>query len=200
MSRWEEFCRSRGFSVIAGLDEAGRGPLAGPVVAAAVIFPTSVFLGCPVRDSKRMTPRQRERAYGLLCSHPDIMIGVGIVSQTEIDRINILEATRRAMILAVEKLPVRPEFLLIDGLLLPKFDIPQEKLIRGEDQSISIAAASIVAKVTRDRIMVDLDSLFPGYGFARHKGYGTAFHRLALYRFGPCPLHRRSFHLKALKP
>jgi ribonuclease HII len=197
MSRWKEFCRSRGFSVVAGLDEAGRGPLAGPVVAAAVIFPPSVSLECPVRDSKRMTLRQRERAYGLLCSRPDIMIGVGIVSQTEIDRINILEATRRAMILAVEKLPVRPEYLLIDGLLLPGVDIPQEKLIRGEDQSISIAAASIVAKVTRDRIMVDLDSLFPGYGFARHKGYGTTFHRLALARFGPSPLHRRSFRLRA---
>ncbi len=196
MNRWEKLLHGRGFRVVAGLDEAGRGPLAGPVAAAAVVLPPFYSPDFTLRDSKRMTPLQREKAYALLCAHPEVSIGVGIVAQTEIDRINILRATRLAMRLAVEKLPVPPEYLLIDGLLLSELPIRQEKLVRGEDRSVSIAAASVVAKVTRDRIMVELDRLYPGYGFARNKGYGTADHRRALSRLGPCPLHRRSFRYR----
>lgn len=193
MLYWEEKFGGDGGIAVAGLDEAGRGPLAGPVVAAAIIIPG---LEChPVRiiDSKKLTPSRREAAFLYLKTHPDIVIGVGIVDHAEIDRINILEATRKAMWLAVEELATPPGYLLIDGLLLPGLSIPQRRLIRGEEESVSIAAASIIAKVTRDRIMVACDREYPVYGFARHKGYGTREHLEMLDRHGPCPLHRFSF-------
>ncbi len=189
----EERCRERGFAPVAGLDEAGRGPLAGPVVAAAVILPPVFSLSAVVRDSKKMSPAQRERAYDCLSALPGIAIGVGLADREEIDRINILRATRRAMARAVARLDPLPVFLLIDGLHLPEVALPQEKIIRGEDESLSIAAASVIAKVVRDRIMTEMDAKYPGYGFARHKGYGTKAHLERLRRQGPSPIHRRSF-------
>jgi ribonuclease HII len=193
MRKREEEARARRFKWIAGLDEAGRGPLAGPVVAAAVILPPLRHFHLPIIDSKKLSSARREAAFSCLNSLEGVLIGVGIVGETEIDRINILEATREAMRLALGNLPVDASYLLIDGLFLPGVSIPQEKLIRGEGKSVSIAAASIIAKVTRDRIMVTLDRLYPRYGFARHKGYGTPEHLEMLSKYGPCPLHRFSF-------
>ena len=193
MLRWEEYHASRGEVPVAGLDEAGRGPLAGPVVAAAVILPPEDCYPVALRDSKQLTPARREAAFEFLRGLPGSAIGVGIVEAEEIDRINILEATRKAMLAALAALPVAPAALLIDALFLPGTAIPQRGLVRGEAASVSIAAASIVAKVTRDRLMVEADRRYPAYGFARHKGYGTAEHISALAEHGPSPLHRRTF-------
>lgn len=178
---------------MAGLDEAGRGPLAGPVLAAAVILPSGWEESVPVIDSKKLTPRGRERAFACLAAAQEIEVGVGRVDADEIDEINILRATRKAMAAALKALGSAPDALLIDGLKLPDIPLPQSLIFHGEDESVSIAAASIIAKVTRDRIMVSLDRDFPGYGFAHHKGYGTREHLEALKRLGPCPIHRRSF-------
>ncbi|HEY65686.1 MAG TPA: ribonuclease HII [Caldilineae bacterium] len=185
-----------GYRYVAGLDEAGRGAWAGPVVAAAVILPPdpaacAPLLGC-VRDSKQLSPPQRESLLTEIRSVA-LSVGVGIVPASIIDELGIVSATRLAMSQAVEALSPAPDHLLIDALALPQLDIPQQALIHGDASSLSIAAASIVAKVTRDRILVALDARYPGYGFARHKGYGTAAHREALYRLGPCVEHRRSF-------
>ncbi len=193
MLRWEEYHASRGEVPVAGLDEAGRGPLAGPVVAAAVILPPEDCYPVALRDSKQLTPARREAAFEFLRGLPGSAIGVGIVEAEEIDRINILEATRKAMLSALAALPVAPAAILIDALFLPGTAIPQRGLVRGEAASVSIAAASIVAKVTRDRLMVEADRHYPAYGFARHKGYGTAEHISALAEHGPSPLHRRTF-------
>lgn len=193
MLYWEVKRRKAGFRTVAGLDEAGRGPLAGPVVAAAVILPHRKRFRFPIVDSKKLTPARREEVYAYLLKLPGTVIGVGIVDQSEIDRLNILEATREAMRIAIEKLPEEPACLLIDGLFLPGVTSPQKKLIRGEERSVSIAAASIVAKVTRDRLMISFDRDYPHYGFARHKGYGTREHLKMLDEHGPCPLHRFSF-------
>lgn len=190
---WEKQARQKGLSPVAGLDEAGRGPLAGPVVAAAVILPPGEEFSPLVIDSKKLSARRREEVYAYLRGLDGIEIGVGRVDQTEIDRINILQATIRAMRAAFRKLPSLPAFLLVDGLSITGTKIPQRKLIRGEDRSVSIAAASIIAKVTRDRLMAIYDRAYPRYGFARHKGYGTRQHLRALEKYGPCPLHRRSF-------
>ena len=190
---WEKQTRKSGFSPVSGLDEAGRGPLAGPVVAAAVILPPGEEFSPLVIDSKKLSPRRREEAYVYLCNLSGLESGVGVVGLGEIDRINILQATIAAMKAALQKLPSPPFFLLVDGLTITGTEIRQQKLIRGEDQSISIAAASIIAKVTRDRMMVAYDREYPCYGFARHKGYGTREHIQALKKYGPCPLHRRSF-------
>ncbi len=190
---WEKQAREQGFSPVAGLDEAGRGPLAGPVVAAAVILPPGEEFSPLVIDSKKLSPRRREEAYAFLHNLSGIEIGVGIVGRGEIDRINILQATIAAMKSALRNLPSAPGFLLVDGLTISGTAIRQQKLIRGEDRSISIAAASIVAKVTRDRMMAAYDRDYPCYGFARHKGYGTREHLRALEKYGPSPLHRRSF-------
>ncbi len=182
-----------GHEFVAGVDEAGRGPLAGPVVAAAVIFPHGVWIE-GVDDSKRLTPARRERLYEVI-SRCAVGIGVGVVGQDVIDRINILQATMLAMRDAVDGLHPRPEYLLVDGPRAPDAAVPALPLVDGDARCFSIAAASIIAKVTRDRLMVRYDSDFPGYGFARHKGYGTREHLEAIRKLGPCAIHRRSFRM-----
>lgn len=191
----EERLILQGHSVIAGLDEAGRGCLAGPVVAAAAILPLAedclrVFAG--VRDSKQLSAAQRERLYAIVMERA-VGVGVGVVSVEWIDRYNILRATRLAMQQALAALPVRPTYLLLDALKLPAVRLPQLALIKGDARCLSIAAASVVAKVARDRLMLALDEQYPGYGFARHKGYGTLEHQRALATLGPSPAHRRTF-------
>jgi ribonuclease HII len=177
--------------VIAGLDEAGRGPLAGPVVAAAVVLPPKgKWTG--VDDSKKLSPAQREKIFPLLFEKA-LGVGVGIVEAQEIDRLNILQASLRAMQLAVEKLPLPPDFLLIDGIHALRFPLPQQTIPKGDQRCLSIAAASIVAKVTRDRLMTAYHDQYPQYNFARHKGYGTKEHLQAIRKYGCCPLHRQSF-------
>jgi ribonuclease HII len=173
------------------VDEAGRGPLAGPVVAAAVILPAECCLP-GVRDSKTLSPRQREHWYAEI-TRVATDFSLGVMDAAAIDRLNIREATYQAMRLAVAGLSLRPELALVDGLPVPGFPVAHEALVRGDARSPLIAAASIVAKVTRDRIMAAYAALYPGYGFADHKGYGTPAHLAYLRRQGPCPLHRRSF-------
>jgi ribonuclease HII len=185
----------QGFKHIAGLDEAGRGCLAGPVVAAAVILPLerdcgALFAG--VCDSKQLTPVQRERLYNVILGEATA-VGVGIMPVEEITARNIVGATRGAMEAAIAALAVPPDALLLDALLLPAVPLPQRGLIKGDMRCLSIAAASIVAKVARDRMMVELDAQYPGYGFARHKGYATPEHLRALARLGPSPIHRPTF-------
>lgn len=192
--RLEQSLRTGPVRYIAGVDEAGRGPLAGPVVAAAVVFPSDLYLP-GVDDSKKVTPAHREEFYELIMRSA-ISVGVGIVSHEIIDEINILNATFRAMHEAVSKLTVPPDHLLIDGNMFPGGSVPFTTVIGGDGLCFSIAAASIIAKVTRDRIMGDYDAQFPGYGFANHKGYATQEHRDAITRLGFCAIHRRSFHLK----
>jgi len=185
-----------GYRYIAGLDEAGRGSWAGPVVAGAVVLPidqpglSQQLEG--VRDSKQLTPRQRERLFGIIESAA-LAVGVGSVPPDKIDELGIVPATRQAMGLAIAQLNRPPDFLLIDYLNLPELSIPQKSITRGDALSLSIAAASIMAKVTRDRWMIQLDDRYPGYGFARHKGYGTRQHRESLARLGPSPIHRLSY-------
>lgn len=183
--------RQQGHRLVAGIDEAGRGPLAGPVVSAAVILPDAADLP-GIDDSKKLTPARRNRLYDRLYGVAR-SIGIGVVDAVEIDRINILQATLRAMAMAVANLSPRPDYLLIDGIFTIATDLPQKAIIKGDSLSISIAAASIVAKVTRDRIMGQADTLFPEFGFGRHKGYPTRHHREAIQRHGCCPIHRRTF-------
>jgi len=192
--KWEPFeetARKRGFQFIAGLDEAGRGPLAGPVVAAAVVFPKTRSLK-GIDDSKVLSAGQREKALSLL-QRRALGVGIGIVEAGEIDRINILQASLKAMELAVQSLPLRPDFLLIDGLHCLKLLVEQKAIPKGDRRCLSIAAASIVAKVTRDRLMVAYHQDYPEYNFAQHKGYGTREHLQAIQKYGCCPLHRQSF-------
>ncbi len=189
--RHERELRSAGFSRIAGIDEVGRGCLAGPVVAAAVILPPRPRLR-GLRDSKVVPRLRREQLYELILDRADA-IGVGCVEVEVIDRINILQATKLAMRQAVERLSTPADHLLIDALRLPVVDLPQRAIIDGDAISASIAAASIVAKVTRDRICDEMDARYPSYGFARNKGYGTPHHLNALVDDGPCEWHRRSF-------
>ncbi len=181
----------------AGVDEAGRGPLAGPVVAGACVLPKGVIFD-ELNDSKKLSPATRERLFGELQAHPDIHCAVGIVDVETIDRINILQATIQAMIEAVNALTITPDFLLVDGLALPH-SIPCQKIIKGDQLCQSIMAASILAKVTRDRIMLDLHTRYPDYGFDRHKGYGTEQHLAALVQYGRSPVHRTSFRTPAEK-
>jgi ribonuclease HII len=189
-------CRA-GHRLIAGIDEAGRGPMAGPVVAAAVILPldnphrlTQTLAG--VQDSKRLTASQRDYLFPKILGVA-LAVGVGVVSPQIIDTIGITRAARLAMLGALNRLGHRPDHLLIDGFELPDPPAPQRAIIQGDQKCLSVAAASIAAKVTRDRIMRDLDEVYPGYGFARHKGYITRDHKLALYHQGPSPVHRLSF-------
>jgi ribonuclease HII len=185
-----------GYRWIAGLDEAGRGAWAGPVVAAAVILPPDrgdlADVLVEVRDSKLLTPRKRAALFPLICETA-VAAGVGMASPHFIDRQRIIKATQLAMVMAVRNLRLGPHYLLIDALKLPDVGIPQRGLIKGDARVLSIAAASIVAKVFRDRLMVAFDEYQPGYGFATHKGYGTPAHRAALERLGPCAVHRMSF-------
>lgn len=190
----EELLREQGYELIAGVDEAGRGPLAGPVVAAAVILPLATHPSwlAQVQDSKQLPALQREFLYD--CIREEALAwGVGVISPQAIDAEGIVAATRQAMKLAVEGLSQSPALLLIDHLRVPALPIPQKPLVKGDCRSLSIAAASIVAKVTRDRIMMELDGQFPGYGFSQNKGYATPEHLLCLRRLGACPVHRRSF-------
>jgi ribonuclease HII len=192
MSEFERNLHAQGFTRVAGVDEAGRGPLAGPVVAAACILPKSFFLA-GLNDSKQLTSKKREELYEALMTHPEILSGVSIVDAAEIDRINILQATFLAMQQAVAALPLPPDYLLIDGNQLPKTLIPAFAIVEGDARSISIAAASIIAKVTRDRILEQFDEKYPLYGFKKHKGYATLEHRQAIECHGPCDIHRKSF-------
>ncbi|MBI4242282.1 MAG: ribonuclease HII [Candidatus Rokubacteria bacterium] len=190
--RFERDAWRAGLGRVAGVDEAGRGPLAGPVVAAAVVLhPLRRIKG--LQDSKLLTPAQRDALFARILNSA-VAVGVGCVDPETIDRINILEATRRAMHEAIAQLPFAPELVLTDAVRLASLPCPQKNLIRGDRRSASIAAASIVAKVTRDRLMAEYDRHFPEYGFARHKGYATPAHRAALVKHGPCQLHRRTFH------
>ena len=181
----------RGITRLAGVDEAGRGPLAGPVVAAAVVLaPGARIAG--VDDSKRLLPEERQRLFDLIQERA-VGVGVGIVDHLTIDRINILQATRLAMGQALGALAMEPELVLTDFVTVPGLRCPQRNLVEGDRRSASVAAASIIAKVTRDRIMEEADREYPLYGFGRHKGYGTPEHRIALEQHGPCALHRRTF-------
>ena len=182
---------AEGFSFIGGVDEVGRGSLAGPVVAACVVLPRGVELPA-VNDSKQLTEKRREELEDELKSLPGLQWGVGVVDVEEIDRLNILRATHLAMRKAVLELG-KVDFLLVDGNPVPGLPYPSHSEVKGDAKSASIAAASIIAKVTRDRMMVELDAEYPGYGFAEHKGYGTKAHLENLRRLGPSPVHRRSF-------
>ncbi|MDD4202726.1 MAG: ribonuclease HII [Candidatus Omnitrophica bacterium] len=190
MLKKENNLNSRGYKNIAGLDEAGRGPLAGPVVASCVILKKYDFSN-RIYDSKALTRKARELAYDEIIKNS--CYGVGIVEHSLIDKINILQASARAMELAVEDMGVEPDYLLVDGQLPLQIYCNKEYIPKGDQKSLSIASASIIAKVTRDRIMEDYDKIYPNYGFAKHKGYGTKFHCEALKEHGPCPIHRRSF-------
>jgi ribonuclease HII len=177
---------------VAGLDEAGRGPLAGPVVAAAVVLgPGTKIAG--VDDSKRLTPEERESLYSVIRARA-VAVGIGMVDAETIDRVNILQATRRAMGLALGSLGLEPELVLTDFVALDGLRCPQRNLVNGDQRSATVAAASIIAKVTRDRMMAEADREYPQYGFGRHKGYATLEHLAALIMHGPCPLHRRTFN------
>lgn len=190
MSHWEKRLKAQGFSRIAGIDEAGRGPLSGPVVAAACILPEELLLE-HLNDSKQLTPPLRELLFAQITAAS--IYGIGIVDVETIDRINILQATLLAMRQAVAAMPIQPDYLLIDGNRAPRFSIPHQTIVQGDTLSLSIAAASVLAKVTRDRILLDHDARWPEYGFKRHKGYGTAQHLAALQKHGPCEQHRKSF-------
>ena len=197
--RYERELLARGCGLIAGMDEAGRGPLAGPVVAAAVIFPCEwITNGLPralwgLNDSKQLTPEERDVFFAKLTSFPGISYAIAWSDNTLIDEINILQATFRAMNDALAKLNPAPTHVLIDGNQISSMRWPQTPVIEGDAKSYSIAAASVLAKVTRDRMMIDFAQQWPQYGFAEHKGYGTEQHLTALAAFGPCPLHRKSF-------
>lgn len=190
--KYEKQLRADGYGVICGVDEVGRGPLAGPVCAAAAILPHN-FKHKVLNDSKKLTERQREAIYEELVGRGDVFWQVEMLEPAEIDRVNILEASREAMRRAVLALKVTADAALIDGLPVPKFPIHQLSLVKGDGLSLSIAAASVLAKVTRDRLMLEMAERYPQYGFEVHKGYPTARHLEALARHGPCEIHRRSF-------
>jgi ribonuclease HII len=186
----------QGYHRVAGLDEAGRGSWAGPVAAGAVVLPlgnNSLKQALDgVRDSKQLNPSERERLYDVIQTQA-LAVGVGMVPPNQIDELGIVPATKKAMALAIAQLPLPPDFLLIDFLGLPQLGYPQKSIVHGDALSLSIAAASIVAKVSRDRFMIELDGQYPSYGFASHKGYGTPRHRAALDRLGPSSIHRFSY-------
>jgi len=190
--RYEKKLRATGLVRIAGVDEAGRGALAGPVVAAAVVLPEK-FRHRKLNDSKQLPPELREEIYHELISNSEIAWAVGIVDSIEIDEINILRATHKAMRAAIAALAAPPDRVLIDGLPVFPFPFPQTAVIDGDCYSLSIAAASVIAKVTRDTMMRDFCMNFPQYCFGQHKGYSTELHLVKLHEFGPCPIHRRSF-------
>lgn len=190
MSIYEEQCFSKGFKWIAGIDEVGRGPLAGPVVSAAVILDVARPI-YGLDDSKKLSAKKRESLFTEI-QEKAAAIGIGIVDEKVIDEKNIYQATKIAMQKAIDDLSITPQFLLLDAMVLPN-GIPQEKIIKGDSKSVSIAAASIIAKVTRDQMMVEYDAQFPGYGFAKNAGYGTKEHLEGITKNGICAIHRKSF-------
>ncbi len=203
IQQFEKTLRQQGYQRIAGIDEAGRGALAGPVVAAAVILPVNCRIS-GVTDSKQLTPKQRDTLFDEIY-HIAVAVGVGLVDNKEIDQINILQATMRAMAQAVAQISPSPDYVLVDGTHLPDIPLPQlhrdserpaKAIPKGDTLVQSIAAASIIAKVTRDRLMIKFDETYPGYGFQNHKGYGTLLHRQAIAQLGLCPIHRHSFKLQ----
>jgi len=195
--RFESTLWQKGLTHVAGVDEAGRGPLAGPVVAAAVIFPKGFFLA-GVDDSKKLSHDRREQLYPQIIRNCT-SYGVGVVSVEEIDQINIYQAAMLAMRQALAQLSPSAQHVLVDGRNIPQLTLPQTSIIKGDSLSFTIGAASIIAKVTRDRMMLDYHRAFPQYGFDKHKGYATRSHLAALRQYGPCSIHRRSFHPRALK-
>ncbi len=199
--RIEEMCAYEkeysDYEFICGIDEAGRGPFAGPVVAGAVILPKDSRI-LYVNDSKKLSEKKREELYDIIMKEA-VSVGVGIAAPERIDEINILNATYEAMQQAINNLTVTPDILLNDAVNIPGIDIKQIPIIKGDAKSLSIASASIIAKVTRDRIMYGYDKLYPEYGFAKHKGYGTKQHREALAEYGPCPIHRKTYIKKYVK-
>lgn len=192
LKQYENDLRNKGYKYICGIDEAGRGPLAGPVVVASVIMPAnSIIEG--VNDSKKVSEKKREKLYDLILEEA-ISYGVGIIGQDEIDEINILNATKKGLTMSLQELTQKPDLIIVDALThIDTLGIPYESIIKGDAKCYSISAASIIAKVTRDRIMREWDKVYPQYGFAQHKGYGTSAHINAIKEFGPCPLHRKSF-------
>ncbi|OGO18789.1 MAG: ribonuclease HII [Chloroflexi bacterium RBG_16_50_11] len=192
--REEKLLREQGYRYVAGVDEVGRGALMGPVVAAAVMLPENFKAKWKsrVRDSKQLSPEEREYLYDFI-KEAAITFGVGSVSNEDIDKLGIAKATRLAMIAAIEQLAPQPQYLLIDYVRLTESTLPQNGIVHGDSLCFSIACASIIAKVTRDRLVIEMDKEFPGYGFAEHKGYGTEEHLKCLREKGPCKLHRRSF-------
>ncbi|RPJ81889.1 MAG: ribonuclease HII [Deltaproteobacteria bacterium] len=191
MWAFERKAWNKGFSFIAGVDEVGRGPLAGPVVSAAVILPES-FPDTGITDSKKLSPKQRDLYFSHICDHA-VTIGIGIVDSAEIDQVNILQASLFSMGIAVNNLHPAPDFVLIDGIFHIPSDIPQKTIKKGDSLSISIASASIIAKVTRDRLMEKYHQQYPLFAFNKHKGYPTKSHREAIRKHGSCPIHRKSF-------
>ena len=184
--------KRKDFKYICGIDEAGRGPLAGPVVVASVIMPRNSMIE-GVNDSKKVSEKKREKLYDLILDEA-ISYGIGIIDQKEIDEINILNATKKGLTKSINELKVKPDLILVDALThIDTNGIPYESIIKGDAKSYSIAAASIIAKVTRDRIMREWDKIYPQYGFEKHKGYGTSAHISAIKEYGLCPLHRKSF-------
>ena len=188
---YEREAFAEGYQAVCGVDEAGRGPLAGPVCAAAVILPAGLVID-GLNDSKKLTDKKRRELYDVITQNA-VSYGIAMASEREIDEINILQATYEAMREAISKLSVKPDVLLNDAVKIPQVDIRQVPIIKGDAKSVSIAAASIVAKVTRDRLMEEYDKVLPGYGFASNKGYGSAEHIAALKEIGPSPIHRQSF-------
>lgn len=191
MSRCENELRAQGCKYICGVDEVGRGPLAGPVVTAAVILPAD-FSILGVDDSKKLTPKKRDELFDQI-KEAAVCWAIGRREPDVIDQINILEATKAAMMDAIMSLEIKPDHVLIDAVHLKDLTIPQTDIIKGDANSVSIAAASILAKVTRDREMIEMDSIYPGYAFASNKGYGTRAHYEGLAKKGPCPIHRKTF-------
>jgi ribonuclease HII len=197
LSRFEQTLWRKGIRHVAGVDEAGRGPLAGPVVAAAVIFPPGMLIA-GIDDSKKLTAAFRERLYERIVRSA-AAYGVAVIDHGEIDRINILQATLAAMRNALGQLQLQPEYILVDGNMFSHESISYRTIVKGDSRSISIAAASIIAKVTRDRLMVQYHTEYPEYRFDKHKGYGTAEHIRAIATYGYCPIHRRSFHIRGIQ-
>ncbi len=192
MWEFEHDTQRNGYQYIAGIDEAGRGPLAGPVVSAAVILPPG-FACQGVTDSKKLSEKRRETLFPLIMAQA-LAVGIGVADHREIDRINILAASLLSMKRAVQNLAVGPDFLLVDGKFTIDMDLPQQAIVKGDSRSISIAAASIIAKVTRDRYMAKLHQTYPLYNFIQHKGYPTKAHKQAIIEHGPCPFHRTTFN------
>lgn len=196
MTETEHSLHEKGLKLIAGVDEAGRGPLAGPVFAAAVIMSEDKYIP-DIKDSKKLSEKKREKVFDYIIENADYY-AIASVDEQEIDEINILNATHKAMNAAVDSLGVKPDYVLIDGNSIKNMDLPHETVVKGDAKVACIAAASILAKVSRDRYIRELSDKYPEYGFDKHKGYGTAAHIDALKRLGPCPIHRKSFLKKIL--